>query len=76
MLSLKIFLTVTLLQILAVATPIAPRQVLTLFPVEGGGDGILNTPTGGPASIYTEFEGEPSSEIEQEFENEVDFEKL
>jgi hypothetical protein len=68
MLSLKFFLTLALMQFLAAAAPIAePQGGFTLVPVVGGGSGILNTPTGGPASIYTEIQSLPI-EVESEME--------
>lgn len=45
MLSVKLLITISLLQILASAAPIRPRQI-ELLPVKGGGNGILNTPVG------------------------------
>jgi hypothetical protein len=61
MLSLKFFLALAAPQFLAAAAPIAdPQGGFTLAPVVGGGSGLLNTPTGGPASIYTEIQSPPS----------------
>jgi hypothetical protein len=61
MLSLKFFLALAVPQLLAAAAPIAdPQDGFTLAPVVGGGNGLLNTPTGGPASIYTEIQSPPT----------------
>ncbi len=70
MVSLKVVLTLAMLQFLAAAAPIAePQGGFTLVPVVGGGSGMLNTPTNGPASIYTELQGLPlEAESEMEFE--------
>lgn len=70
MLSLKVVLTLAVLQFLAAAAPIAePQGGFTLVPVVGGGSGILNTPTNGPASIYTELQNIPL-----DVESEIEFE--
>jgi hypothetical protein len=61
MLSLKFFFALAVPQFLAAAAPIAdPQGGFTLAPVVGGGSGLLNTPTGGPASIYTEIQSPPT----------------
>jgi hypothetical protein len=76
MLSLKLFLTISLLQILATAAPLLPRQgPIEIFPVEGGGNGILNTLVGpSETGIYTEIQRQPIEghnvqELEEELEN-------
>jgi hypothetical protein len=70
MLSLKFILTLAVPQFLAAAAPIADAQGgFTLVPVVGGGSRLLNTPTGGPASIYTEIQSLPIKvEPEMKFE--------
>ena len=61
MLSLKLFLALAVPQFLAAAAHIAdPQGGFTLAPVVGGGSGLLNTPTGGPASICTEIQSPPT----------------
>ena len=70
MLSLKFILTLAVPQFLAAAARIADAQGgFTLVPVVGGGSGLLNTPTRGPASIYTEIQSLPIEvEPEMKFE--------
>ena len=72
MLTLKLFLTIAVLQILPTAAPIAPRQTgpFTLVPVMGSGTGILNTSSGSlDSGIYTEYQGQLiGGELEQELE--------
>jgi hypothetical protein len=69
MLSLKIFLNLALLQVFAAAAPIANPQTLNIVPPLGSDTGILNTAVNGPASIYTELQGEPLYlDSETEFE--------
>jgi len=59
MLSVKFFLTVALLQILAAAAPTPNPQGIVLTTPKDDPTGILNTSVNGPASIYTELQGEP-----------------
>jgi len=57
--SLKFLITISLLQILASAAPILPRQI-ELLPVKGGGSGILNTLVGPiDGGMHTELQTLP-----------------